>query len=188
MIKSIDTQYNGYKFRSRLEARWAVFFDALDIVYEYEPEGYQLENGEYYLPDFWLPEFETFVEVKHIGGDSSKAQVFAKGVKYPVWFAEGLPEFKYYEFFEVDGIHWNDKMERIDPPIEELRSHARILCCKRQWGVCFWFDRIDAVGTKPGETFGGVPYHDGYDDKIKQAVLLAKQSRFEHGETPKVKK
>ncbi len=38
-IKAIDTVYNGYKFRSRLEARWAVFFDAAGIKYEYEPEG-----------------------------------------------------------------------------------------------------------------------------------------------------
>ena len=29
MIKAIETVYNGYRFRSRLEARWAVFFDAL---------------------------------------------------------------------------------------------------------------------------------------------------------------
>lgn len=27
-IKAIDTYYKGYRFRSRLEARWAVFFDA----------------------------------------------------------------------------------------------------------------------------------------------------------------
>ena len=33
MIKAIDTVYNGYKFRSRLEARWAVFFDEIGIEY-----------------------------------------------------------------------------------------------------------------------------------------------------------
>ena len=37
-IKPIETVYNGYRFRSRLEARWAVFFDAAGIEYEYEPE------------------------------------------------------------------------------------------------------------------------------------------------------
>ena len=37
MIKAVQTEYNGYKFRSRLEARWAVFFDTLGIEYEYEP-------------------------------------------------------------------------------------------------------------------------------------------------------
>ena len=30
-IKPIETVYNGYRFRSRLEARWAVFFRAVGI-------------------------------------------------------------------------------------------------------------------------------------------------------------
>lgn len=51
-MKAIETVYNGYKFRSRLEARWAVFFDALGVKYEYEPEGLQLDDGTKYLPDF----------------------------------------------------------------------------------------------------------------------------------------
>lgn len=63
-IKPIETFYNGYRFRSRLEARWAVFFDAAKIKYQYEPEGYQLDNDQYYLPDFYLPDFDTYVEVK----------------------------------------------------------------------------------------------------------------------------
>ena len=68
-IKAIETVYNGYRFRSRLEARWAVFFDALGVKYEYEKEGFNLSGVEIgyedsgreklpdnvlYLPDFWL--------------------------------------------------------------------------------------------------------------------------------------
>lgn len=63
-IKAITTYYNGYKFRSRLEARWAVFFDAAKIRYEYEPEGFKLKNGLCYLPDFYLPDDNMYVEVK----------------------------------------------------------------------------------------------------------------------------
>lgn len=62
-IHAIETIYNGYRFRSRLEARWAVFFDAVGIKYQYEPEGYEI-NQVRYLPDFYLPELDTFVEVK----------------------------------------------------------------------------------------------------------------------------
>lgn len=51
-LKPIETFYKGYKFRSRLEARLAVFFDALNLKWQYEAEGYKLSNGEYYLPDF----------------------------------------------------------------------------------------------------------------------------------------
>jgi hypothetical protein len=51
MLKAIETKYKGYRFRSRLEARWAVFFDTLGFQWEYEPEGFDL-NGVWYLPDF----------------------------------------------------------------------------------------------------------------------------------------
>lgn len=62
-VKAIETEYNGYRFRSRLEARWAVFFDAAGIKYEYEQEGYECD-GEKYLPDFYLPDFDIHIEVK----------------------------------------------------------------------------------------------------------------------------
>lgn len=62
-MKAIPTFYNGTLFRSRTEARWAVLLDALSIPWVYEPEGYQLPSL-LYLPDFWLPRFECFAEVK----------------------------------------------------------------------------------------------------------------------------
>lgn len=64
MIKAIETVYNGYRFRSRLEARWAVFFDTLGIEYQYEPEGFDLGEAGWYLPDFWLPEQKCWIEIK----------------------------------------------------------------------------------------------------------------------------
>ena len=62
-IRAVETKYNGYNFRSRKEARWAVFFDTLGIAYEYEKEGFDLD-GTWYLPDFWLPEQGCWMEVK----------------------------------------------------------------------------------------------------------------------------
>lgn len=62
-IKAIETHYNNYRFRSRLEAKHAVFFDALGVKYEYEKEGFEFE-GMRYLPDFWLPDYDCFVEIK----------------------------------------------------------------------------------------------------------------------------
>lgn len=63
MIKAIETKYRGYRFRSRLEARWAVFFDALGIEWEYEKEGYDLGTEGFYLPDFILYD-ALWIEVK----------------------------------------------------------------------------------------------------------------------------
>lgn len=63
-IQPIETHYKGYRFRSRLEARWAVFFDVLGLRWEYEPEGFDLGKAGWYLPDFWLPDFELWIEIK----------------------------------------------------------------------------------------------------------------------------
>jgi len=57
-IKSIPTKYSGHTFRSRLEARVAVFFDQLRLSWEYEPEGYDLPINGWYLPDFLLKKNE----------------------------------------------------------------------------------------------------------------------------------
>ncbi|MFJ2964253.1 hypothetical protein ACIPIC_18380 [Streptomyces collinus] len=64
-IQPIETRYAGHHFRSRLEARWAVLFDALGIRWEYEPQGYRVgPDRKPYLPDFWLPKERLWVEVK----------------------------------------------------------------------------------------------------------------------------
>jgi hypothetical protein len=68
-IKPIETRYSGHRFRSRLEARWAVFLDELGIFWEYEKEGYVLPDGQHYLPDFWLPDANCFLEIKPDAGD-----------------------------------------------------------------------------------------------------------------------
>lgn len=54
-LKPIETTYNGHLFRSRLEARFALYFDTMGIRWEYESEGYETPYG-LYLPDFWLPD------------------------------------------------------------------------------------------------------------------------------------
>ena len=48
-IKSHPTQYAGVLFRSRLEARWAAFFDLCKWKWEYEP----IDFADW-TPDFFL--------------------------------------------------------------------------------------------------------------------------------------
>lgn len=61
-MKGIPTLYNGVQFRSRLEARWAAFFDYLDLRWEYEP--FDLDG---WIPDFMLSgKNNVLVEIKPI--------------------------------------------------------------------------------------------------------------------------
>lgn len=61
--KAIKTTYRGVQYRSRLEARWAVFFDELGIEHAFEYEGFDLPSG-WYVPDFWLPKMSCWIEIK----------------------------------------------------------------------------------------------------------------------------
>ena len=63
MYAPIETRYGGCIFRSRAEARWAVFLDSFKAKWEYEKQGYELPSGKY-LCDFWLPEHFLWLEIK----------------------------------------------------------------------------------------------------------------------------
>jgi hypothetical protein len=103
-IASIETRYNGVIYRSRLEARWAVFFDVIGVRHIYEPGTY---NG--YLPDFALlncpakvieikPSQPTFEELDKISqvpaemsalfagqpGEGVRVFLFKRGMKYDI--------------------------------------------------------------------------------------------------------
>lgn len=84
-IAPLETRYAGCHFRSRLEARWAVFFDCLRIPWQYESQGYQV-GAQTYLPDFYLPQSKTWVEVK-----GAEEDFLAKGEIYSAAASGALP-------------------------------------------------------------------------------------------------
>lgn len=125
-LKAIETKYNGYRFRSRLEARWAVFFDSWEVKYEYEPEGFDLSEVEgakdflgpsntWYLPDFYLPDYNYYVEIKpdisNASEEFKKPLTLAK--KKQVMIVFGSPGIGSYEIYVMidryinAGITWS---------------------------------------------------------------------------------
>jgi hypothetical protein len=95
-IQAIPTEYNGTKYRSRTEARWAVFFDISRIPVRYEAEGFQTESG-WYLPDFELTGAtrKTFFEVKPERPADHEIAVLAalaKGAEAHAFVACGPPQ------------------------------------------------------------------------------------------------
>lgn len=56
---SNEVLYKGCKFRSRLEARWAIFFDELDLDWMY----LYPKNDNVYTPDFYLPQKKSYIEI-----------------------------------------------------------------------------------------------------------------------------
>ncbi len=155
MIKAIETEYKGYRFRSRLEARWAVFFDVRGMAWEYEKQGYELKGIDgvthFYLPDFYLPGL-GFFEVKGEAPtktEISKAELLTSHTdQICIIASNGIGCSKENELHVIAHIH-NGK---------EKEHYA----CYIQHSYFVWTP----------------------DAKTVEAVNKARSARFEHGESP----
>jgi len=128
MITAIQTTYNGTMFRSRLEARWAIFFDSIGLKWIYEMEGYELSNGQRYLPDFYFPELLCFGEVKPEGDipKNEMSKIVELGKVYMIILLHGLPNSGGYKLFSPDpkdyevyvGFHTDKMLDNLTGKIE----------------------------------------------------------------------
>lgn len=176
MIKAIDTYYNGNYFRSRLEARWAVFFEAAGIKYQYESEGFDLGDGDRYLPDFYLPEFDHYLEVKPgipawkqngAERDTKKWEAFAAEKKLIICF--GNPG---TETWKVIGPNWPGKVKHAAPIKAE-----NIFTAKDEWQFIFFA----TLRSKTGDSYPEGLYPLSVDwGHLAEAVNIANRARFDH--------
>ena len=180
-IRPIQTRYKGYHFRSRLEARWAVFFDAMGFKWQYEPEGYVLPDGTHYLPDFRI-------EFPIICGEVATLWVEIK----PSLFSE-----KFMKFMAALPDDWRVKGTILkDIPEPDEKFDADCIFTGKDGGADHgWeFSACDRCG-RTGFSFSG--YVERYcehgekacqgwenDKKVNDALVAARSARFEHGETP----
>lgn len=214
-VKAIETTYNGYRFRSRLEARWAVFFDAMGIKYQYEPEGFKANGFEEesfcYLPDFYFPDDDYYGEVK--SGLSALKKDEEKIAWCIDWDATPISN----GLILLGQIpYWSDDRDEV-PLFPFLFWHKGIKYTSAFFGkrhihkdVDFWDDCSDAPDL-PADLFRvpeelyqldlrtmtridgmdfelcGDPKH-WHSEKLKMAFIQARQARFEHGEKPIIRR
>jgi hypothetical protein len=170
-MKPIETIYKGYRFRSRLEARWAVYFDAIGIVWEYEKEGYKFKNRIKYLPDFWLPQVNMWAEVKPNCFDEQeleKVELLVRETCYSCILLDGMPDKRSYGVV----VFQDDELVVGGPgdcdcvismyhgyPVGEGRFYS-------------WTGGVDAHDFGPRGMF----------EDVTAAVEKARSARFEYGE------
>lgn len=192
-MQAIETQHNGYRFRSRLEARWAIFLDTLGVLYEYEPEGFILDDGSWYLPDFRVmchgtrgnrygAEFPLYIEVKGVmtADDANKIRQFCglgpnrnKQLDHPALLI-------------VDRI-----------PVHGVATQAEYMGCYVPMGSTglhpYNYQTVDGdfFGAFPAADDKGRFYLMGDDDnyinlddvpRVRNAYDRARMARFEYGE------
>ncbi len=194
MIQAIETVYNGYRFRSRLEARWAVFFDALRIPWEYEKEGFDLGEVGKYLPDFWLPTVGLrgcdtpgiWIEIKGAkptDEEQNKCSVLAEGTEHPAILFWDLP----CSHNERDPDNDGGYQFEFEPGYHECMwdNYMIFVCCADENCGCVKIDYPESSymycpkcgGTASDRT-----------SRLLTAYTAARSAHFEHGQigTPSV--
>jgi len=212
-IQAIETTYKGYRFRSRLEARWAVFFDALGVRYEYEPQGFKV-GDEWYLPDFHLPDLRLWVEIKGqepTDAERRKCCAFSTALE-----AERMAQPDgVHDYLEmVVGHPWPGEYGIRYVAPDAIAPHGSVdewlvcLICGRlivsyvwspddpdqRYYHCDWCDVADRRTDGPEYDRAGASFHKG--DiltprvnprrllRLQAAFTAARGARFEHGEKP----
>lgn len=205
-IKAIETYYNGYRFRSRLEARWAVFFDNVGIRYWYEPEGFEIKIADdtviRYLPDFYLPDFGIYCEVKpdreHLMADSEKLSwmidfhgpmengLLILGQIPHVAFGD-FPIFILYSWYKgIVGEAVTITDNQIVKTTMDLLGHEAPCCCApdleypkgQEWKDLYFVRKNFPTWNN------GLAWELNFREIPVFSYDRARQARFEHGETP----
>lgn len=210
MIAAIETRYKGCRFRSRLEARWAVFFDALDIKWQYEPQGFEIKTAWeedktkwLYLPDFYLPDFGTWVEVK--GDSKSLSDDYLQMIAWAIDWGGCLPNVEESDK-TTRGLLWLGSIPFVN---ERCRpSHLIFQHSRGGWmrTVCFdpvrkLFPSVQIGDLNTSDYFDATSgntddirmmiddfsrctrvFNDAPSWELRQAYIDASSARFEHGE------
>lgn len=175
-IKSIETKYNGFRFRSRLEARWAIFFDMVGLKYEYEVEGFEM-NGIRYLPDFYIPSLDRWFEIKAkplSEREMKKCEEFCfnkdhENIKFSVLV--GSPEaVKIDKFAGIMEYVW-------EWPSEKYPENVRFLAPKELSEKEYYSRFMRGLWIVP----------DVIEEGLAKAATAAREARFEFGETPSIR-
>lgn len=206
--KAKRTQYDGYTFRSRNEAKWAVFFNYMRIEYVYEERDVQDRYGRV-LPDFYLPQLGVYVEVKHDDypketRDSHirKYGVIPRTIGKPCMIAYGNP------YKCTTSREWNESVllfnaVRAAPTGEVYPSDEIMLCCSRCWFTNLKDNNGDAmpitelatdidrnkfhIVSKCNDEWSKLPclINSNTCDRIAERVALyARQFQFEYAPPP----
>lgn len=210
-IKPIETRWNGYRFRSRLEARWAVFFDALGLSWEYEPEGFDLGEAGYYLPDFRVrgpQDAVCWYEVKpRFVTEDPKVSAFARALARAGALPDNTPDEKEPRVGVLSGDPIDMEVPEIACPLCGFLSppdgpsdSAYLYSMEGYLYRCYPCHMrppiIEGDLFCKGAFGSKARHHKGcvfipeveakhLRRNLKEAAVLARSARFERGEAPK---
>jgi len=176
VLRAIETEWRGYRFRSRIEARWAVLFESLGWPWEYEPEGFDLGDGfGRYLPDFRVRPGcgpEHWFEIKGAPPTEREQRLATE-----LYWQTRTPVAILYGGIEP---RWLSRVSR-----HVFRAYVPMYGCTIAQLLGFYLYRGHEI--EPPETLDASWYSFpdiGPGVSVRAAAAAARAARFEHGDQP----
>lgn len=187
-IRAIETHYAGHRFRSRLEARWAVAFDRMGIAWEYEPQGFHVthrlthEEGTFpYLPDFYLPDLNVWAEVKGHLDDDEAIRLLNAAASLSSNDEGGCQDAGGTDLVVLGRLG----RARLSPTLLHMHKgdlQATCLFCGRHTGGTVLADDVPTIYPRAAERMLNGIACLAHAATWAHAYAAARQARFEHGE------
>lgn len=175
-IEAIETVLHGVRFRSRLEAKWALWCREMGIATEYEPEAVHTKRGRRWC-DFWLRDLGLWAEIKPTATppDAEMALCLAEQTGSGLLWVAGEPWPNRYEISlfghadraPITGLRW--AIGRRDESLWLMRAREPLAI--RLWPT------LDAPLTWENAQRLEWPRPDGA--QLKAAYIAASTYRFE---------
>ncbi len=187
-MKAIETSYKGYRFRSRTEARWAIFLDSVGISYQYEPEGFDLGEHGCYLPDFYIPSANTWIEIKGVNPTPKEFELAYRLHEQQNEFQDTNPATAYFLYRQMRKLISARAPEKLS---EAISVPKMIIFCgspgdnidshfiTRRDGALRTFAIYSSLMPDVVSAMGGKP------ERIEPAINKSRAARFEFADSQK---
>jgi hypothetical protein len=120
-IEAKPTFYNGVQFRSRLEARWAAYFDIEGWIWHYEPIDFGLWSPDFLLnieegsTDWYIevkpitkPDHETGMKMLRATSMESKLMMLGLNTSRAWYWDDGSGTFKKMPLINCGDEEWKE--------------------------------------------------------------------------------
>ncbi len=188
-ISAKPTKYNGRLYRSRLEARWAAFFDLLEWDYEYEPVDFK-----HWSPDFLINGYDgikLYLEIKPYIDNDIICNYYSKMIKSSL-FPQDFDQDQFFKEKDIFVLCSSVNLDYESSYIQDtIRFGIRIYSCmfldhlvfKYPFDISSDANNWNGLITKEGQEHSNRKYHiqttyKSYDELMSLWNMAANKVMF----------
>ena len=160
MITQIPTIYKHTQFNSRLDARWAVFFEKIGFQWNYLISSTGANQAPAYSPKFWLADQQVFADVRFQEPPLNLRKRMARYARSnALWVIVGSPSIRFEDNlleseYIVHRFQFPDEVEDQETFVTAQVNQPTHVRITYDPDIPDWSEEVFAVCSGCGKTVG----------------------------------